>query len=375
MPSQISVRIDGELCTATEGQTIFEVAEANGKAIPVPVPPGRGELRRLLPPVPGRGRGARPPAARLHHPGPARHVGHHQLGPPAQHRLMALELLFIERNHICAVCVSNGHCELQALAQTLGSPTSATPTTAPPAGGRVASALRPRPQSLHPVHALRAGLRRDRGGARLGHRRPRHRLDGWWPNSNRPWGESRILHQLRQMRPGLPDRRAGREGPCGRGDDQAATTPSPDWPARKGPRHEKGKTGDDVARRLLRMPHVAARHRRGDHRHRREGGPGVRAAGRRPGISRTTSTSPSSRAPSAARTTWRGSARCARNARILVALGDCAVTGNVPAMRNPFPVKAILERVYVDGADVEQGHPHPGSSASAQAGAFRCTTW
>ena len=34
MPSQISVRIDGELCTATEGQTIFEVAEANGKAIP-----------------------------------------------------------------------------------------------------------------------------------------------------------------------------------------------------------------------------------------------------------------------------------------------------------------------------------------------------
>jgi bidirectional [NiFe] hydrogenase diaphorase subunit len=36
------------------------------------------------------------------------------------HRLMALELLFVERNHICAVCVSNGHCELQSLAQTLG---------------------------------------------------------------------------------------------------------------------------------------------------------------------------------------------------------------------------------------------------------------
>ena len=38
----------------------------------------------------------------------------------AHHRLMALELLFVERNHICAVCVSNGHCELQTLAQTLG---------------------------------------------------------------------------------------------------------------------------------------------------------------------------------------------------------------------------------------------------------------
>ena len=46
-----------------------------------------------------------------------------------------------------------------------------------------------------------------------------------------------------------------------------------------------------------------------------------------------------------------------RNARILVALGDCAVTGNVPAMRNPLPVKGILERVYVEGADVCKGVP------------------
>jgi NAD-reducing hydrogenase small subunit len=28
----------------------------------------------------------------------------------------------------------------------------------------------------------------------------------------------------------------------------------------------------------------------------------------------------------------------------LVSLGDCAVTGNVPAMRNAFPIRAILER-------------------------------
>ena len=34
MSNQISVRIDGELCTATEDQTIFEVAQANGKYIP-----------------------------------------------------------------------------------------------------------------------------------------------------------------------------------------------------------------------------------------------------------------------------------------------------------------------------------------------------
>ena len=37
-----------------------------------------------------------------------------------KHRRVILELLFAERNHICAVCVSNGHCELQSLAQSQG---------------------------------------------------------------------------------------------------------------------------------------------------------------------------------------------------------------------------------------------------------------
>ena len=38
-------------------------------------------------------------------------------------------------------------------------------------------------------------------------------------------------------------------------------------------------------------------------------------------------------------------------ARLLVALGDCAVTSNVPAMRNSIPVKKLLERVYLEGVD------------------------
>ena len=33
-----------------------------------------------------------------------------------KYRRMTLELLFAERNHVCSVCVSNGKCELQALA-------------------------------------------------------------------------------------------------------------------------------------------------------------------------------------------------------------------------------------------------------------------
>ena len=37
-----------------------------------------------------------------------------------KYRRMTLELLFAERNHVCAVCVANGHCELQSLAQQQG---------------------------------------------------------------------------------------------------------------------------------------------------------------------------------------------------------------------------------------------------------------
>lgn len=34
--------------------------------------------------------------------------------------------------------------------------------------------------------------------------------------------------------------------------------------------------------------------------------------------------------------------------RLLVSLGDCAITGNVPAMRNTFGKQAVLERAYLD---------------------------
>ncbi len=37
-----------------------------------------------------------------------------------KYRRMTLELLFAERNHVCAVCVANGNCELQTLAYGQG---------------------------------------------------------------------------------------------------------------------------------------------------------------------------------------------------------------------------------------------------------------
>ncbi len=46
--------------------------------------------------------------------------------------------------------------------------------------------------------------------------------------------------------------------------------------------------------------------------------------------------------------------------RVLVSLGDCATTGNVPAMRNSVPLQSILQRVYVEGADVGAAVPSAG---------------
>jgi NAD-reducing hydrogenase small subunit len=39
-----------------------------------------------------------------------------------------------------------------------------------------------------------------------------------------------------------------------------------------------------------------------------------------------------------------------QHTRILVSLGDCAVTANVPGMRNPFGVQSVLDRAYIENA-------------------------
>ncbi len=46
--------------------------------------------------------------------------------------------------------------------------------------------------------------------------------------------------------------------------------------------------------------------------------------------------------------------------RVLVALGDCAITGNVPAMRNGIPVKRLLQQIYVEGATASPVVPSVG---------------
>jgi len=41
-----------------------------------------------------------------------------------------------------------------------------------------------------------------------------------------------------------------------------------------------------------------------------------------------------------------------RNSRFVVSFGDCAVTGNVTAMRNSFDTEEVLHRSYVELADL-----------------------
>jgi len=46
--------------------------------------------------------------------------------------------------------------------------------------------------------------------------------------------------------------------------------------------------------------------------------------------------------------------------RVLVALGDCAVTANVPSMRNPLPTAKMLQAIYVGGVAKNPGVPAQG---------------
>ena len=45
------------------------------------------------------------------------------------------------------------------------------------------------------------------------------------------------------------------------------------------------------------------------------------------------------------------------HSKTLIAMGDCAITGNVPAMRNPIGPQAILDRAYIENASAQQQIP------------------
>lgn len=116
----ISVRIDGELVTAHEGQTILDAAQSNAKHIPTLCHltglSSVGACRVCMVELAGTDRLV-PACTTPIQEGMSIVTASSKLN---LYRRMAVELLLVERNHICAACVSNGHCELQTLASNLG---------------------------------------------------------------------------------------------------------------------------------------------------------------------------------------------------------------------------------------------------------------
>jgi bidirectional [NiFe] hydrogenase diaphorase subunit len=118
--SVITLTINGEMISAREGETILKAAQDAGIHIPTLCHlEGVGDVgacRVCLVEIEGIPKLL--PACTTQ---PTEGMKIHTHSPKLQeYRLMVLELLFAEGNHVCAVCVANGNCELQNLAIEVG---------------------------------------------------------------------------------------------------------------------------------------------------------------------------------------------------------------------------------------------------------------
>jgi bidirectional [NiFe] hydrogenase diaphorase subunit len=116
----VTLNIDGRDLSAREDETIIEVCREN--QIPIPslcYLEGLsvwGACRLCLVELSGQGRLLAACSTRVTE-GMQIQTNTEKL---QRYRRTIVELLFAERNHVCSVCVSNGHCELQYLAQKCG---------------------------------------------------------------------------------------------------------------------------------------------------------------------------------------------------------------------------------------------------------------
>lgn len=119
-PQVVTLTIDDREIGASSNQTILEVCREQGVEIPTlchlegltPI----GACRMCLVEVVGQRR-LLPACVTRVSEGMVVKTRSEKLD---KYRRMTLELLFSEGNHVCAICVSNGHCELQKMAQNLG---------------------------------------------------------------------------------------------------------------------------------------------------------------------------------------------------------------------------------------------------------------
>jgi len=119
-PEVKTLVVDGKEVSARRGQTILEVAREND--IPIPTLchldglTDVGACRLCLVEIKGSNK-LLPACVTAIYEGMEVSTDTPRL---QRYRRNILEMLFAERNHICSVCVANGHCELQSLAQDQG---------------------------------------------------------------------------------------------------------------------------------------------------------------------------------------------------------------------------------------------------------------
>jgi bidirectional [NiFe] hydrogenase diaphorase subunit len=116
----VTLKIDDKDVSARADETILDVARENGIEIPtlcyLEGLSGWGACRLCLVEIKGTPKLLPACVTRV-----AEGMEVITESPRLQkYRRMVVELLFSERNHVCSVCVSNGSCELQAMAQKLG---------------------------------------------------------------------------------------------------------------------------------------------------------------------------------------------------------------------------------------------------------------
>jgi bidirectional [NiFe] hydrogenase diaphorase subunit len=115
-----TLTIDGKMVTAREDETILEAARQNGIDIPtlchLSGVTDMGSCRLCLVEVAGIPK-LLPACVTKVAEGMEVSTNTSRL---QEYRKMIVELLFAERNHVCAVCVANTKCELQQLAAKVG---------------------------------------------------------------------------------------------------------------------------------------------------------------------------------------------------------------------------------------------------------------
>ncbi|OIO38304.1 MAG: bidirectional hydrogenase complex protein HoxU [Candidatus Omnitrophica bacterium CG07_land_8_20_14_0_80_50_8] len=120
MNASFTITIDNQSVEATPGESLLEVCRKANIPLPVmcdfkglsPV----GACRLCLVEIEGVPK-LLPACTTLVAPNQAVHTQSDKL---RKYRRMIIELIFSERNHICAICVANNNCELQKMAYELG---------------------------------------------------------------------------------------------------------------------------------------------------------------------------------------------------------------------------------------------------------------